>query len=314
MPPNTTWEWLEAYGAVKVSPKDVFGDWPTAVKTVSDVADAVLPEEFLDTELARTKQTFALKHGEVMFAGSGWGALEEKRLGHYMTDHLDFGEPGAPQADWMALLKDGNMPPETGPSGYIILDEWLPLLQNVKEKNWKTRFHVALFAYRRKDYDAALELLNSAWEEWRNIWTGFALENVFRMLGRTQEAIQMLLGLIVAEQNDAPLAKEVMKVMMELEGDPQLMLKMCEVLSPEVHRRPFIRFSHAYALAHCGRLDEALRAITAHGGLEVPDIREGEVSISSLYIYIQKELAAQKGETLEDADIDVPFALDLRMG
>ena len=313
MPPNTTWEWMEAYGAIKVPAKDVFGDWPTAVAAVSKAVDDILPEAFLDTELERTKTTFALKHGEVVFAGSGWGALEEERLGHYMTEHLDFGKPDTEQKDWMMLLKEGTMPVEEGPSGYVIQEEWYPLLKNASGKNWKTRFYEALFCYRHGDYEAALDLLSQAREEWKNIWTGFALENVFRMLGRTQECIQMLLGMIVAVQDDASLAKEIFKVMMELEGDPELMLKMCEVLSPDVHRRPFIRFCHAYALAHCGRLDEALRAITANGGLEIPDILEGEISISSLYIYIQKELAAQKGKTLDDADVKVPFALDLRM-
>ena len=42
------------------------------------------------------------------------------------------------------------------------------------------------------------------------------------------------------------------------------------------------------------------------GGLDIPDLREGETSISELYIYIQR----QKHQT---GEITIPYRLDIRL-
>ena len=47
--------------------------------------------------------------------------------------------------------------------------------------------------------------------------------------------------------------------------------------------------------------------------MSVTDIREGEISLTSLYIEIQKAKATAEGKTPEDADIDVPRQFDFRM-
>ena len=43
------------------------------------------------------------------------------------------------------------------------------------------------------------------------------------------------------------------------------------------------------------------------------DIREGEISLTSLYIEIRQAKAAAEGITLDVADIDVPRQFDFRM-
>ena len=57
-------------------------------------------------------------------------------------------------------------------------------------------------------------------------------------------------------------------------------------------------------IIHVSHLKKSFKQLEVLKDISV-DIREGEVSISSLYIYIQKELAAKDGKTLDDADIDV---------
>ena len=52
--------------------------------------DEVLPQHILDEELERTRESFAKKPGKVIYCGSGWGALEEARLGRKLAEHLDF--------------------------------------------------------------------------------------------------------------------------------------------------------------------------------------------------------------------------------
>jgi tmRNA-binding protein len=60
-------------------------------------------------------------------------------------------------------------------------------------------------------------------------------------------------------------------------------------------------------------LDDAEAILLENGGLEVGDIREGEISITDLYIYIQQKKAQLRGVELQVRDIEVPFKLDLRM-
>ena len=69
----------------------------------------------------------------------------------------------------------------------------------------------------------------------------------------------------------------------------------------------------ACALAHIGSLDEAEGILMENGGLDIPDIREGENSTSQVYLFIQQKRAEQKGIPFDPKKIQVPFLLDLRM-
>jgi hypothetical protein len=47
--------------------------------------------------------------------------------------------------------------------------------------------------------------------------------------------------------------------------------------------------------------------------LEVPDIQEGEVSLSELWYIIQEGKAKEKGQTFDRAQHSPPYELDFRM-
>lgn len=312
MPPKTAWEWLEAYGPVSAPASEVFGTWDSAVKSVWSSVDNVLPADYLEAELKRTGESFAKKPGVVRFKGAGWGALEERRLGHRLAEHLDFGEPGAGQADWLALLETGTMPADAPMGDFLIQDEWVPLLASA-EQNWKTYLHRALMMFRAQDYERALNFAETAFALNKNAWTAFVKANLLRVTGKPEEAIDMLIEVLSMRTFDAALAKEILKVLIELKCDPARILATVDMLDDAVNARPMVIYCRAYALAHLGRLDEAEALITVNDGLEIPDIREGEISISDLYIFIQVERARMSGIQLAAKDVDVPFKLDLRM-
>ena len=74
-----------------------------------------------------------------------------------------------------------------------------------------------------------------------------------------------------------------------------------------------VAMTYAFALLRTGKTAEAEDVLLRDGGLSVTDIREGEISLTSLYIEIQKAKAAAEGVTLEEADIEVPRQFDFRM-
>ena len=48
-------------------------------------------------------------------------------------------------------------------------------------------------------------------------------------------------------------------------------------------------------------------------GLEVPQLREGEGSLSTLYVKIRQEKARRENRKIDPAEIEIPDKLDFRM-
>ena len=106
--------------------------------------------------------------------------------------------------------------------------------------------------------------------------------------------------------------KEVFKMLLELESFDR-MFELSSMLTHEILSLPLIKFMQSYALAHTGKIEEAEAILLENGGLDIPDIREGENSTSGLYLFIQQEKAKRSGQPFDPRTAAVPFTLDLRM-
>ena len=49
------------------------------------------------------------------------------------------------------------------------------------------------------------------------------------------------------------------------------------------------------------------------GGLEVPDLREGDNSLPNEFIFCKQVIAAREGQVLRTEEIEVPEKIDFRM-
>ena len=56
-----------------------------------------------------------------------------------------------------------------------------------------------------------------------------------------------------------------------------------------------------------------LEVLYRDGGLAVTDIQEGEISITNLYIEIEKAAAKQEGREFSEDEINIPAQFDFRM-
>ncbi len=311
MPPRTAWEWMEAYGAIRMKPSQVFGSWKNAVEETTAEVDRILPEDRLEKLFRETHDSIALKPGRAVVRGSGWGALEEMREGRKMTAYLDFGTPGDEQRDWVSLLKN-NFMDDSAPKSYQIGNPWLDLL-NKAESSWKTEYHIALNWFRKNDLERAEEHLKkippSAVSE---KYTAYLLANI-RRNQHDKTGVSAALEICGRHtKNDASFLKEILKMYSEIQ-EYSRMLELIEAAQPEIQTKPLILFMKAAALAHTGRLSEAEAILLKNGGLEIPDIREGENSTSGLYFYIQQMKAHLRGVDFDPGKKSVPFKLDLRM-
>ena len=67
------------------------------------------------------------------------------------------------------------------------------------------------------------------------------------------------------------------------------------------------------ALIKTGRLDEASALLYADGGLVVPDIREGEKSLTALWFDLEEAKAKKNGLPFDRTTAKPPVMFDFRM-
>lgn len=302
MPPRTAWEWLEAYGGIQAEPADVFGSWEHAVRSVTALADELLPEPEMDNMLARTR-LLALRRGTLRMHGNGAAALAEKELADKLAPHLDFGQTGPDEKEWVDLCS-GRMDDEP-PRSFQVDPEWIPRLQRAPEC-WKKHYHLALCHFRAHDEERLEKHSLRALELARNAWTLHLRANVLlRGKDHSREALNMLTEAALLPETDAYLVKETAKLLV-IHGAHRAMLDFYHALPQEHRMRPTVRLQYAAALFRTGSPREALAILTENGGLELPDAREGDIMISHLYLDILKALG------LTEAQCPMPPTIDYR--
>ena len=89
---------------------------------------------------------------------------------------------------------------------------------------------------------------------------------------------------------------------LHLAGDYQTQLQFTGGLPDKLRELPRIRLFRAFALAWMGDADGAEALLRRDGQwLEVPDVQEGEVSLSELWVHIQELRAKARGEAFDPA-------------
>ena len=304
MPPYSVWEWLEAFGAIQADPAKVFGDWDDAVREVSTVVDAILPEPEMDRILAETRESIAKQSGELRHSGLAFAALEEQRSGSKLAPQLDFGTPGEKQSEWVHLLNTGAFD-DAPPRSYQVDPAWLPLMKKAPD-TWKRNYHLGIYYFRQQDWERVRQFADRAMAQNRNAWTLHLAGMTYWKDEDKSRGLQLLAEAARCPEADAYLVKDVLKLLI-LEKDYQTVLDLYPTLAPIHQTRPMAKLQYAYALARTGQNEEAEKILMENGGLYLPDAREGAVDITNLYIWLQE----QKGIPADQ--ITVPTVLDFRM-
>ncbi len=310
MPPKTAWEWLEAFGNIQADPEKIFGNWETAVTSVTAQLDEMLPENELD-KILKASKSLALQKGIKRYSGSGDAALEELRSGNRLTEHLDFGEPGRDQAEWVQLLREGKMD-DTPPFSYSVDPDWADLLKKAAP-SWKTELHLAVYCIHAGDAERARKHSGNALVLCRNTWTLHQYAMILsELFDRKDEAADLLAEAALTSDADAYLIKDALKHLVKWEKNALAVTVFDNLREPD-RKRPMVRFLYASALAALERYEEAESILLENGGLDVPDVREGERSLTGLWIKIRGELLKKAGKDPAEALKDIPYILDYRM-
>ncbi len=319
MPPKTAWEWLEAFGAITADPERVHGDWAECRAEVGERLEALIPAAKLEEMLVATKPMALSPAKKQICYGSAWGKLEnlrrEKSGEPTVCPHLDFGELTDEQTPWLKLMESGSMEQEGDktlpPVSWMLQKEWTAMLETSDSCHEKYLHLAAIYMAERRLRDAEGALAR-ALSRAVTPTALFLKAQVFRMAGDMPTAADTALEAYRLLPTDVSLARQSLALALRA-GKHGEIISAYEAAPASVQADGRVTMTYAYALLRSGNITDAEAVLLREGGLSVTDIREGEISLTSLYIEIQKAKAAAEGKTLEDADIDVPRRFDFRM-
>lgn len=323
MPPHTTWEWLEAYGAMNADGDTVHGEWQGAKADVAARLNKIITEDEMDDILLSTKKmATSPADGELLFKGSGWCALENMRrikAGRpVIAPHLDFGSVDDEQNDWIALMNHGCFPEHTVnevPKSWMLQDEWIRMMETavngIDACSWYAHLQLGI-AY------LASNRLNDAWihlEKSMTLspspWAMYGLAQVKRQIGDGAAAAGLLAKAAKMRPNDVSLAKEAMELLVGARMDEDA-IALSDNMPDEVRNVGRVRLYIILAHIHLGHVDEADKAMNENGGIVLPDIREGETIITEMWFLIEELKAKREGREFNRAAATVPPIFDYR--
>lgn len=315
MPPKTVWEWVECYGAMQADPEKVHGDWAQAKREAEEILDRRMPAQELEHWLEKTRR-MARSPSELMIPmDDGWGALELARRKQQGTDlmnpHLDFGQIGKPQTCWMQLLMEGTIgeqDPDEIPTSYMRQGEWLELLERaVTQKdrdNWFAWYLLGTaYVAEEKNEQGRAALERSAGLK-DTVWAAYALAVAYERLHESKKACANMQKAYDMRRSDIALAREVCRCMTK-NGEPEKTVELLAHAEEPVRQDARCQLICAEALFRLGFAEEADRILCGEDGkqyLVVPDIREGEVSITELWIDIHKSLGEHDPQPPEELE------------
>jgi tetratricopeptide (TPR) repeat protein len=293
MPAGATWSWVEAYGPIEANAAICHGaDWAAATAHVQERIQALAPDDELDDQMARATAFADQAPEEMVCAGSGWGALERQvrqRVGAAWLDEtgtpFPAGTMGPQQEVWRDLLRDGagtvlaDADPRVPPSSYVAGEVWDALLAGAKP-SWARDYHLAVRAHAAGDLATARRHYRASLDRQRSAW---ALRG---------------LALVAAEQNDHGTARDLLRAAVDIApeqlslryeavgaalqaGDAAAALDLVDSAPPSQSgqgRLPLLEVQAALAAG-----DTARAARLLDSGIEVPDVREGEISLAALW-------------------------------
>lgn len=335
MAPRTAWEWLERYGAFENPQRAA----PEAVRQLDDArvqldgarSQSEAEEDFealrdrvsekivgmkayreMEEVLVQTKE-MAKRSARLVFAGSGYGALERSIREDALSPHLDFGMMGVAQKHWLEFWKSGILcepDPEEAPEDFMVGQRWSARLLETMDQNrdnWYAWYQLGLFYYRDGVTDKAEEAFRTSFACRKNVWALHGLAWLLYESGSGKDAAEKMSEGIAGRAEDLSYVKDGFRLLSLCRAWERL-LTCWEILPDRVQEEARMRFFRVRALLETGRAREAEELfLDGDGSYVIPDdVREGEDSVGKLWKDLQKALGREAG--------DVPAELDFAAG
>jgi hypothetical protein len=302
--PGAAWSWSEVYGPVALPAAAVHAAWAGAVAAV----ESAVAEGPIRALLDRPPGP-GVPSGARLHRGSGWGALESLRraaAGEPPSPVLDRLFPrsglGDEQAPWIELLETGALPPGP-PRSYAVGPGWSPPIEAAADSaaamlhRGVARWHAGRRAAAVAAWEAAAALDPGSWLALRNLAAAHGL------MGEPARSAERYLDALELRPDLAQLRVEAVQALLAAGRHGEAAER-----SRAAPGGPFagrLRLLRAVAAARGGDPGRARSLLDA--GLEVADLREGETSLSDLWLACQEPAAAGP---LPEVPPELDFRLD----
>ncbi len=322
MPPNTVWEWNEVYTALDCDSEALYGDYDTAVDTV----EQYLRKRVGDPNVISFPEESTVTDTRFVYKGSDWGVLEEALRGKKISGTLTFPHGESEEtAPWWQLLTENTFPspdPDLEPTSYVSGKEWIERLRSLPAPSWYSLLQLGVALYAEGDLEGAkdawtrsLSLTPSAWA-YRNL--AMLHKNEY---GNPDKAKELLLLAHGCKPDCRALCVEL-AAHLTSNGEDALWLDIFETLTPAIREWGRTRLYRAIALIHLERFEEAADIINET--FVMPDIKEGELSVSAVWFDLYRRLYAKRTGVAYDPNdtallaaadkaYPLPKSLDFRM-
>ena len=317
LPGNSKIQWMEGYSLVSGRADVLHGE--NYRNAVAEIASGIHQRiaELNGADFALVSEEPPVVHG------SGWGALENLLRQKPISESCRFSQEdmGEEQQDWLFLREHQRLPdhaPTDLVSSYVCGDIWREALEAVPEKGWYEYYHLGVLYYEMRDMEKAEQAFRASVAAQENPW---ALRCLGRMAGYLQkdwkQAAEDMRRAVELKPDYLPLLMECAAALLE-NGQCEEWIRLYQGLDPENQNNGRLQMLLAVAYTRTDRLEEAQAILTPQ--LCVPDIKEGEYSISHYWVELhQRILARDKGiplGTLSDAEVleyyPLPKEMDFR--
>ena len=292
-----SWEWVEAYTGICGNATDFHGDYKAAV----DRVEQVLTEKIGDPKQLYFPPDETVTASRTVAYGSDFGSLEEAVRKQPISKTLNFPQVDSAQTvAWRQLLETGSFPcpgVEKEPESYMVDEFWRNRLKALKAQNWYSYLQLGVAEYAlstcgKGTAELALAYFLKSNKAAPNAW---ALRNIAMLYKneykKPEEAVRYILLAFKLKPDCAPLCVETAEMLTAC-GRPAEWLKIYEGLSPKLQKLGRLRLYKAVALVQLNRLNEAAEILKP--GFEMPDVKEGEYSVSQLWFELYGKIFAKE--------------------
>ncbi len=316
MPARCEWSWVEAYTALDCPADKLHSpDWNTAVGTV----DEYIKERIGSTHNLYFPSDDSVTSRRIVYAGSSWGGIEEKKRGTSLSRYHKFpiADGDREVAAWDMLLCDGKLPtPDVydEPQSYVVGDVWREKIMSAPD-SWYKYLQLGVVLYAAGDLEGAhraweksLEFEKSAWA-YRNI--SMLYKNEY---GDMEKAHEYIMEAMKLRSDSRALVLDCASILTAM-GNDEEWLSVYDSLNDELKAVGRIRLYRASSLIKLERYEEATEIVNPD--FIMSDIKEGELSISHLWFELYRGLYEKKFGVRDDDAADkmypLPKSLDFRM-
>lgn len=264
----------------------------------------------------------AKDQGTLKYIGSGWGAIENMVRENPVSNMLNFPLESINEEceEWETLYKTGtlNTPDKNCPiKSYVKGAVWIEKLKQAEDSWYKfNHLGVSIFAT-NNDLDSAYEAFLKSVELCPNAWAFRNLAQIEKNEYKNYDKAVFYMEKAISEKKDyQPLWVNYAESLFAI-GDYKSWIEVFEQDIPEnLKTNGRLRMFYSLALVECDRYKEALKIITEN--FLMPDLKEGEFSISHIWLKIHRKVLEEKGKAdLTDDEIytkyPLPYELDFRM-